>query len=60
MAKKIKKMILNGEAYDLATPNASASVAGSVKLGSDTAQSTAANAVTSTSGRTYAIQTNSS
>ena len=60
MAKKIKKLILNGEAYDLSTPAASASVAGAVKLGSDTAQSTAANAVTSTSGRTYAVQTNSS
>lgn len=60
MAKKIKKLILNGEAYDLATPSATASVAWAVKLGSDTAQSTAANAVTSTSGRTYAIQTNSS
>jgi hypothetical protein len=27
MAKKIKKLILNGEAYDLATPSATASVA---------------------------------
>ena len=60
MAKKIKKMILNGEAYDLATPAATASVAWAVKLGSDTAQSTAANAVSSNANRTYAIQTNSS
>lgn len=60
MAKKIKKLILNGEAYDLWTPAATASVAGAVKLGSDTAQSTAANAVSSTANRTYAIQTNSS
>ena len=60
MAKKIKKLILNGEAYDLSTPSATASVAWAVKLWSDTAQSTAANAVTSTANRTYAIQTNSS
>lgn len=60
MAKKIKKLILNGEAYDLATPSATASVAWAVKLGSDTAQSTAANAVSSNANRTYAIQTNSS
>lgn len=60
MAKKIKKLILNGEAYDLWTPAATASVAGAVKLGSDTAQSTAANAVSSNANRTYAIQTNAS
>lgn len=60
MAKKIKKLILNGEAYDLATPAATSSVAWAVKLGSDTAQSTVANAVSSNANRTYAIQTNSS
>lgn len=60
MAKKIKKLILNGEAYDLSTPSATSSVAWAVKLGSDTAQSTAANAVSSNANRTYAIQTNSS
>jgi len=61
MAKKLKKLILNGEAYDLPTPaTASSSAAWIVKLGSDTAQTTAANAVSSTASRTYAIQTNSS
>lgn len=60
MAKKIKKLILNGEAYDLATPAATSSVAWAVKLGSDTQQTTAANAVSSNANRTYAIQTNSS
>ena len=39
---------------------ATSSTAGLVKLGSDTVQSTAANSVTSTSSRTYAIQKNSS
>lgn len=38
---------------------ATSSVLGLVKLGSDTVQSTAANSVTSTSSRTYAIQKNS-
>ena len=60
MAKKIKKLILNGEAYDLGTPNATSTVSWSIKLGSDTAQSTSANAVTSTANRTYAVQVNSS
>lgn len=44
-------------------PNYSAATSSSlglVKLGSDTVQSTAANSVTSTSSRTYAIQKNSS
>lgn len=40
--------------------NATSSTAWLVKLGSDTAQSVAANAVSSTADRTYAIQTNSS
>ena len=39
---------------------ATSSTAGLVKLGSDTVQSTAANSVTSTSSRTYAVQKNSS
>ena len=39
---------------------ATSSTAGLVKLGSDTVQSTAANGVTSTSSRTYAVQKNSS
>ena len=62
MAKRLKKLILNGESYDLGiTPStATSSTAWVVKLGSDTAQSTAPNAVTSTASRTYAIQTNSS
>jgi len=40
--------------------DASATVKGIVKLGSSTAQSVAANAVTSTTARTYAIQNNGS
>ena len=39
---------------------ATSSALGLVKLGSDTVQSTAANSVTNTSSRTYAIQKNSS
>lgn len=39
---------------------ATSSALGLVKLGSDTVQSTAANSVTSTSSRTYAVQKNSS
>ena len=39
---------------------ATSSTAGLVKLGSDTVQSTAANSVTSTASRTYAVQENSS
>lgn len=42
------------------TSAATSSALGLVKLGSDTVQSTAANSVTSTSSRTYAIQKNSS
>jgi len=62
MAKRLKKLILNWEAYDLAQPVAAAtsSTAWTVKLWSDTTQSTAANAVSSNANRTYAIQTNSS
>lgn len=39
---------------------ATASTIGGVKLGSDTEQTTAANSVTSTASRTYAVQANSS
>ena len=39
---------------------ATSSTLGSIKLGSDTQQTTAANAVTSTASRTYAVQLNSS
>lgn len=62
MAKRLKKLILNWEAYDLAQPVAAAtsSTAWTVKLWSDTEQTTAANAVSSNANRTYAIQTNSS
>lgn len=62
MAKRLKKLILNGEAYDLAqeVSTATSSSAWVVKLGSDTQQTTAANNVSSTANRTYAIQTNSS
>lgn len=41
-------------------PTATTSVLGGVKLGSDTIQTVAANSVTSTASRTYAIQKNSS
>ena len=60
MAKKIKKLILNGEAYDLWTPSATSSVAWAIKLWDDTVQTTAGNAVTSTANRTYKVQVNSS
>ena len=39
-------------------PTATSSVLGGIELGSDTVQSTAANAVTSTASRTYALQVN--
>lgn len=41
-------------------PTATASVLGGIKLGSGTAQTVAANSVTATASRTYAIQLNSS
>lgn len=41
-------------------PTATASTLGGVKLGSDTTQTVAANAVTATTSRTYAIQKNAS
>jgi len=62
MAKRLKKLILNWEAYDLTqpTPAATSSTAWVIKLWSDTTQSTAAQAVSSTANRTYALQVNSS
>lgn len=48
----------SGGSYTL--PTATGSTLGGVKLGSGTTQSVASNAVSSTAGRTYAIQLNSS
>ena len=56
---KIKDYVLaNSNKYTL--PTATTSTLGGVKLGSDTVQTIAATTVSSTSNRTYAIQTNSS
>lgn len=41
-------------------PSGSTTTLGGIKLGSDTAQTTAANSVTSTASRTYALQVNAS
>lgn len=64
MAKigRIKSVFLNDWEYDIGSDYwvATSSTAWIVKLGSDTAQSTSANAVTSTADRTYAVQLNSS
>lgn len=49
---------ITSSSYDL--PAATSSTIGGVKLGSDTAQTVAANPVTSTASRTYAVQANSS
>lgn len=49
---------ITSSSYDL--PSATASTIGGVKLGSDTTQTVAANSVTATASRTYAVQTNSS
>ena len=49
---------ITSSSYDL--PAATASTIGGVKLGSDTAQTVAANSVTATASRTYAVQANSS
>jgi hypothetical protein len=54
------QMVVNVPWTDTETSAATSSVAGTVKLGSDTTQSTAANAVTSTASRTYATQLNGS
>lgn len=53
-------MVVNVPWEDSQTGSASTSTAGTLKLGSDTIQSTAANAVSSTASRSYALQVNSS
>jgi hypothetical protein len=55
---KLDGIAANANNYTL--PTATSSVTGGVRLGSDTAQATAANAVTSTAARSYAIQANAS
>lgn len=64
---KIGTINIDGTTTDIYAPTAGESVAydtattsnlGLVKLGSDTTQSISANSVTSTSGRTYAVQLN--
>lgn len=52
--------ITNNKQTIIAAKLATSSVAGVVELGSDTVQTVAANGVTAQSGRTYAIQKNSS
>lgn len=52
--------ILEWTADDLVLRSATAADAGVVKLGSDTVQTVAANAVTATASRSYAVQKNSS
>ena len=52
--------ITNNKQTTIAAKLATSSVAGVVELGSDTVQTVAANGVTAQSGRTYAIQKNSS
>jgi hypothetical protein len=52
-----KVTIANTYSYSL--PSATSSILGGVKLFSDTVQSVAANAVSSTTGRTYGVQLNS-
>ena len=56
--KKLDGIAVGANNYSL--PAATASVLGGVKLGSDTAQSVAANAVSDTASRTYAVQKNAS
>ena len=56
--KKLDNIAAEANKYSL--PAATASVLGGVKLGSDTAQSVAANAVSATANRTYAVQKNAS
>lgn len=52
--------VINVPWTDTTYATATSSVNGLIKLGSDTAQSTAANAVTATASRTYALQLNAS
>jgi len=59
-ADKTKLDGIATSANNYSLPNASSTVYGGVKLGSDTAQTVAANAVTATAARTYAIQVNAS
>ena len=56
--KKLDNIAAGANNYSL--PAATASVLGGVKLGSDTAQSVVANAVSATASRTYAVQKNAS
>ena len=56
--KKLDGIAVGANNYSL--PAATASVLGGVKLGNDTAQSVAANAVSDTVSRTYAVQKNAS
>ena len=56
-AINVKTITLPG-AYAL--PSATSTVLGGIKLGSDTVQTVAANAVTATASRTYAVQANAS
>gem|GEM_PF-4689527 len=51
---------IEAEANKYVLPQATASILGGAKVFSDTAQSVAANAVSSTAGRTYGVQKNSS
>ena len=53
-------MVVNVPWSDTQTSGATSSVAGTIKLGSDTTQTVAANDVSATSSRTYALQTNAS
>lgn len=52
--------VINVPWTDTAPPTATASVSGVIKLGSDTVQATAANAVTATASRSYALQLDAS
>lgn len=51
--------VISSSANNYTLPAATSSVRGGIELGSDTQQSVAANSVSSTANRTYAIQTNS-
>ena len=56
----IKSITVGSDSYNLGTSAATSTANGTIKLFSDTVQSIAANTVSSTSGRTYGIQVNSS
>ena len=53
-------MVVNVPWEDSQTGSASTSTAGTLKLGSDTVQTTAAESVSSTANRSYALQLNAS